>query len=142
MANRVTAEEVKQIFTTSLGDDQIDACITAANNIVSTITTTKASPTLGTAELKEVERWLGAHFCAINDPVSLRVAIGESESWHFPASVTTAWGQGLRLTPFGQQAIFFDRTGSLASFGLMHASFRVAPREDSKNFTKNLTKNT
>ena len=139
MANRVTVEEVQEIFNTTLKYDQISACITAANLLTTNVPAASTNPSLDAATLKEIERWLAAHFCCINDPVALRVKIGDSESWNFPASVTTAWGQGLRLTVYGQNAIALDITGELSKLGLMKGSFRAAPRENSSRFTRNLT---
>lgn|SRR3990167_6565106 len=142
MANRVTVEEVKEIFSTTISADKISACITTANQVVTNGPATSASPNpvLTADELKECERWLAAHFANIQDPIALREKIGDSDAWNFPASVTVAWGRGLSLTPYGQMAIAIDRTGKLASLGLRKASFRAAPREDSDAYTENLTK--
>lgn len=136
---RVTYEEVREIFDTTLGPDKLTACITAATNLVDHITAADATPAMSTAELKEVERWLAAHFGCIQDPISLRSKIGDSDAWHFPAAVTTAWGKNLNLTPYGQQAVAMDRTGFLANLGLMKGKFRASPRENSDRFTDNLT---
>ena len=137
---RVTFEEVQEIFDTDLKADQITAFISVANLLVTNTCATSTAPTLGTDELKEIERWLAAHFACIRDPISLRAKIGDAEAWHFPAAVTTAWGKGLNLTPYGQMAIAIDRTHRLASLGNQKGSFRAAPREDGSNFTENLTK--
>jgi hypothetical protein len=137
---RVTTSEVEDIIDTDLTDGQITAMIAIANLMVTNGPATSSNPSLGADELKEIERWLSAHFVCVRDPVSLRAKLGDAESWNFPASVTTAWGKGLNLTPYGQQAIALDRTGILAKSGLMKASFRAAPREDSDNYTENLTK--
>ena len=136
---RVTYEEVKEIFETNMDSDSISAMITAANVLVTNTCATSTSPALSTAELKEIERWVAAHFCCIRDPVALRAKIGDSDQWAFPASVTVAWGQGLKITVYGQQAIAMDRTGKLASTGMKQASFRASPRENSDAFTENLT---
>lgn len=135
---RVTVDEVKEIFDTAMTNGQITAFITVANLLVTNVV--EIVGLLAADELKEVERWLAAHFACIRDPVSLRSKIGDAESWNFPAAVTTAWGRSLNLTVYGQQAVAMDRTGSLAKLGLIKASFRAAPRENSDHFTDGLTR--
>src|SRR3990167_7086656 len=137
---RVTVAEVEEIFDTDLTDAQITAFITVANILVTNTCATSTSPALDTDELKEIERWLAAHFADIRDPIGLRIKMGNAEQWSFPAAVTTAWGKGLNLTPYGQMAIAIDRSGKLAALGLRKGSFRASPREDSDSFTENLTK--
>ena len=138
---RVTVAEVKEVIQTDLTDAQITAMIAVANLIVTNgpATSTKPNPALSASELKEIERWLAAHFVCIRDPVSLREKIGDADTWTFPAAVTTAWGKGLLLTVYGSQAVAMDRSGKLANLGLMKGSFRAAPRENSGNFTEGLT---
>ena len=135
---RVTTDEVREIFETSLEEDRITACITAANLIITETVAASTNPVVPTSLLKEIERWLSAHLCAIQDPVPLRVKIGEAEQWSFPASVTTAFGKGLLLSPYGQQAVMLDISGTLAKLGMMQASYRAAPRENSSNYTSDL----
>lgn len=137
MANRVTVEEVREIFNTKLEDDSIAAAIRASNLLVTQICT---SSTLSDDLLKEIERYISAHFCNLQDPIALRTKIGEYEDWTWPAAVTTAWSKGLSLSIWGQQAIALDSSGALAKIGLMKASYKAAPREDSANYTKGLTK--
>ena len=137
---RCTIAEVEEIIQTDESDATIQACIDVANLIVTAGPAASSTPALGAAHLKEIERWLSAHFVAIKDPVSLRSVIGDSESWAFPASVTVAWGKGLNLTPYGQQAIAIDLTGELAKLGQKRGSFRAGPREDGSRFSKGLTK--
>lgn len=134
---RVTAAEVKEIFDTNMREDWILAFINSANLLVTRVL---GSSGLGADDLKDIERWIAAHFCNLRDPISLREKIGDAESWNFPASVTTAWTQGLGLTVYGQQAVAMDTTGTLAALGLKRGKFRAAPREDSDNYTRNLTK--
>lgn len=136
MANRVTYEDVQEIFSTTMEPDQITACIIAANTLVNN-TCAQASPALDAVTLKEIERWLSAHFCCLRDPVALRAVQGDSEQWSFPASVTVAWGRGLNITIYGQNAIAMDISGSLASVGKQNqaASYRAAPRENSSRYS-------
>ena len=138
MANRVTVQEVKEIFSTTMEDDSISAFIGAANTLVNN-TSALASPALDATTLKEIEKYVAAHFCCLRDPISLRVKVGESESWSWPASVTVAWSRGLGLTPYGQAALLLDTSGELSNLGQKRGSFRASPRENSSNFTSDLT---
>lgn len=140
MAIRVDADDVKQVYGTALRTSEIDACIEAASPIVDSITTTNASPALTAIELRNIEKYLAAHFVWLRDPKGLRVVVGDSEAWHYPASVTTAWGKGLSQTPYGQMAMMLDRTGTLTKLSRLNtpATFRVSPRENSDNYTSDL----
>lgn len=136
--SRVVIEDVKDIFDTTMSDSSIEAFITSATNIVSN--GPALSPVgLGADELKEIERYVAAHLCCLMDPREIRHKTGDAEAW-FQPNVTTAFGQGLRFTNYGQMALVLDRSGTLAKLGMMKASFRVSPREDSKNYTPKLTK--
>jgi hypothetical protein len=138
--SRVTVEEVKEVFDTTLAPDKITACISTANVVVTAGPATSTNPTLSSAELAEIEKYLAAHFCSLQDPVSLRTKIGDADTTHFPLTITTAWGRGYNLTPYGQTAIALDRTGLLAATSLRRGKFRASPREDSDAYTSNLTK--
>ena len=98
------------------------------------------NPALAPSELFQIELYITCHFVDFRDPIALQNKIGDSMSRNFPETVTTAWGQGLKLTLFGQMALAFDRSGSLASLGRMKGSFRAVPREDSEKFTRGLDK--
>lgn len=139
MPFRVTVSELKEIFDTDMDSGDLQAFIRGANCMVNNIL---ADSGLDTITLKECERYISAHLASIRDPVPLRVRIGDAEAWNFPASVTTAWGKGLNLTPYGQVAMALDTSGALATMasGLRKATFRAAPREDSDRYTPRLTK--
>lgn len=121
MANRVTDAEVKEIINTSLSDTS--PFITPAN-----ILTTKVSGNgiSDSDHLKEIERWLAAHFVAIRD----NRAGGLSEKEVNDASETylkdsKALTQGLGSTYYGQQALSLDTTGTLVSLGKQRAQFNT-----------------
>lgn len=114
MANRVTGTEVKEIINTSLSAAAVEPFITPANLIV----TGKCSSTYSAAELKEIERWLAAHFVAIRDP-SLSAVIRQqagkvSQEYLLSRSNITS---ALETTPYGQQALAMDYQGTLAGVG-------------------------
>ena len=72
MPARVSSDDVAEILDNKTNADNVDAAITVANTLVNKITG------LTEAELKEIERWLAAHFVAIYNPVTQqRTSIGD-----------------------------------------------------------------
>jgi len=106
MANRVTPAEVYQIYdySTSILDADAIVLITAANQLVNNISGLTA------AQLKEIERWLGAHMVAIRDPQSDTEKAGPV-SQKYQNKVDLNFNQ----TRYGQMALVLDTTGYLAS---------------------------
>ena len=108
MALRVTTDEVREIIPleSSFTDAMVTAMITGANVVVTEVCTDSS---LDTAHLKEIERWLSAHFCAIRD---MRAATEKTG----PASISFQYKVDLRLdvTMYGQQAMIIDTSGALA----------------------------
>jgi len=122
MANRVVAEDVSAILDdTNLTDPQIEIYITGANAFVSNVLGT----TLGIAVLKEIERYLSAHFISISRE---RIAKKE-EAGGAKIEYTGTYGGGLRATHYGQTAINFDTTGVLEeqAGGIKEASSKAIP---------------
>ncbi len=122
MANRVTTVEVKEIITTTRVD--IDAHITAANSLV---TSELGGEGLGTTRLKEIERWLAAHFLAHAGTDStpgqvVEEAIGETRRRFSEGQA--AFGN-LGSTRYGKMAMLLDTTGKLAGLGKSRARFTV-----------------
>lgn len=117
MANRVTVAEVKEIIETVASDAAIGAHITAANLIV---TRNLAGSDLGDDTLKEIERWLAAHFVAVQDMRKKSESIGDSSETNMGNA-----GMGLDFTPYGQQVKLLDATGTLATIGQKRAFFEV-----------------
>lgn len=103
---RVTTAEVKEIITTSLTD--LDMFILPANLLV---TDKLSGEGLGDDLLKEIERWLSAHFlaCSKERQVTSKRA-GESEN-----SYNWNTYKGLDSTTYGQTAKMLDTTGILSS---------------------------
>lgn len=118
MANRCTGVEVKEIIDTTLTEVQITPFITAANLTVTDIL--GGSTVLSAAQLKEIERWLAAHFVAIRDPrISAEKTADAGATYHGKTAM------GLDHTPYGQQAKMLDTTGALANIGKKKASMNV-----------------
>jgi len=107
MAVRVTATEVKEIIETSLSGAAISPFITVANL---TVNQHLADKGLDEALLKEIERWLAAHFVAIRDPVVKSSKLGDADDTFHGESAM--W---LDFTPYGQQVKILDPTGTLAA---------------------------
>ena len=103
----VTDDQVRSIINTSIED--LSAFITIADLILTEDLSDKG---LSLARLKEIERWLAAHFVAMNEDSARKTgeAIGKS-SIQFGGE----YGLGLNHTRYGQQAIILDESGTLSS---------------------------
>lgn len=123
MTCRVTGAAVKQILETDLTAVELQPFIIAANALIDArIPTAELSP----ATLKEIERWLAAHFACAKDPRAQSEKIGNE----YQVSYTGTTGAGLMATIYGQTAVSLDRTGSLAASeangGAKRARFQIA----------------
>lgn len=103
---RVTKEEVEEIIDIDSAITSIAGHITGANQLV----TAKLSNVGYTAaQLKEIERWVAAHFVCIQDPRTKQEAIGSSQATFERPKV----GVGLNGTSYGQTALLLDTSGLL-----------------------------
>lgn len=104
MSFRVTQLEVSAIIQTKFTD--LTPFITAANEVV----TDKLGVTdLSALRLKEIERWMAAHFIAQSE---LQVA-SESISKASVTYLAKNYGEGLSSSTFGQVCISLDTTNTL-----------------------------
>ena len=117
---RVTIAEVKEIIDTSLEDANITAYITAANASVTEVLTGSG---LGVDLLKEIERWLTAHLIAATQERQSK----SEEAGGAKVTYTGVYGEGLRLTSYGQMVITLDSSGLMASLGGRSASIYAIP---------------
>ena len=120
--SRVEPHEVKEIITTARVD--IEAFITASNSLVTDVL---GSEGLGSVRLKEIERWLAAHFLAHagTDKTAGQVVeeqIGDTRRRFSDGQA--AFGK-LDSTRYGKMALLLDTTGKLAGLGKTRAQFRV-----------------
>lgn len=121
MANRVTADEVKEIIDTGLTDPRIDAFITGANQIV----TSQLKDDFEEPALKEIERWLAAHFIAANiERQAIQEKAGPAEQ-----KFSDQFGMRMMSTTFGQTAASLDSTGKLAALGQKKIMFKSINEE-------------
>lgn len=119
MSSRVVGSEVKEIIDTELTDDQVEPFIQAATLLVDSYLSNKTD--LSTAMLKEIERWLAAHFIASSvDPREQVVRVGTIE-----VNLEGTTGQGLFFSRYGQQAMLLDVTGTLKRLNQPKAVFSV-----------------
>lgn len=105
---RVTIQEVKDIIKleADITDANVTACITAANLMINAVIT---STDVSADQKKEIERWLSAHFCAINDlRLAAQEALEASEKYQYKVDL------GLYVTMYGQTAMRMDTSGALA----------------------------
>jgi hypothetical protein len=118
---RVEDAEVKEIVPTTIED--ISAFIISANIMVTDVL---GDSGLSDDRLKEIERWLAAHFVAMKDGGARAVEeeVGRSRR-RMGEATRQILGQGLKLTRFGQQAMILDTTGKLAELGKASARFTV-----------------
>lgn len=117
MANRCTGVEVKEILDTILTENEIIPFITASNV---TVTAMLSGSGLSSAQLKEIERWLAAHFAAIRDP-----RISDEKTEEAGATYHGKSDMGLDHTPYGQQVKLLDTTGIMTNLGKRKASVEV-----------------
>jgi len=105
---RVTATEVKEIVETTIIDAEVDTFIIVAN-----LTTNRVNTEGGitdAATLKEIERWLSAHFVRIRDIASASEKAGPvAQSFQYKVDLN------FNQTQYGQQALILDYSGTLAS---------------------------
>ncbi len=118
---RVVASEVLEIIPTSI---TVTAHIATANVLV---TKHLANQGLSDDLLKEIERWLAAHFVAITDPREHEVSVGTYEA---RAVFEGRTGMGLDHTRFGQQVKILDASGILVNLGAPRALFKVMSEAD------------
>jgi hypothetical protein len=109
MAFRVNVKEVKDIIKTTLEASIINACIQSANLTVTAIL--GDSTDITAAQLKEIERWLSAHFLASSrQRQAQEKTIGEAK-----VKYSGKTGKGLESTTYGQMVMQLDTTGLIAA---------------------------
>ena len=109
--SRVKTAGVKVLIDTELVD--LSVFIQAASVQVDTIA---ALGTLSAAVLKEIERWLAAHYVSMRVRQDAKATMGDTS--HTYEGKT---GMGLLSTRYGQQAVLLDTTGTLANAGKQRA---------------------
>lgn len=117
MTIRVTDAEVREIIEVDAGLT-LTPFITIASLLVDTHLASEIS---STDLLKEIERWLAAHFVSVRDPRVVSESI-DTVSRTFESG---RMGEGLAGTRYGQQALTLDSSGALQRLNLKKASFHA-----------------
>jgi hypothetical protein len=116
----VTSEEVKEIISTPLTD--LTAFISAAHTIVEDRLLDQG---LTDTALKEIERWLAAHFVSFRSPAEKRSQkIGSAQEVYLVANLSSTGGM-LKTSLYGMQAMALDTSGTLAQLGKKKAVLKV-----------------
>ena len=111
MSVLVTAAEVKQIISTTLGDTIVDAYISDADEMLNQILS--GDTTLSAGVKKAMEKWLTAHMIACTQ-TRMEVEAGAGGAYIKYANV---YGENLKSTPYGQMVLTLDTTGNFAALG-------------------------
>jgi len=115
---RVSDAEVAAILDTTV--TSFTPFITAANTLVTTMLATPAKVT-NTTLLKEIERWLAAHFFKCSLEMQEKVhEVGETKATFFGASNEKL----LNSTLYGQTALVLDTSGTLSNLGKRIGRFK------------------
>ena len=118
MTNRIEPNEVRELITTT--KTNLVPYIDAANQLVTELLGTSA---FTAARLKEIERWLAAHFIAVSE--SSGGAVVEEETGDTRVKYKESAGENLRLSSYGMQVLMLDTTGIFANLGKRKARFDV-----------------
>jgi len=107
MPRRTTPELVETVITLDVAGDSLEAYIDSATLIVDRIAALDVPPP--EAEMEMVERWLSAHYYAVDKQrVAMEKAGPVSESRQY-------WvGAGFQTTMYGTQAMTLDSSGMLS----------------------------
>lgn len=120
---RVTADDVREIADLS-ADLVLTPFILVATTLVDTKLATHAAYTAladSTTILKEVERWLAAHFAKIREKETAGEGVKDvREDYQYKL------GDGLRTTMYGQNAVAMDISGVLAKLGTLAGARRAS----------------
>lgn len=114
MAN-VTPIEVEEIYDGIVQSNAVTAAGQISSKLLSDCSYT-------TAELKEIERWLAAHFQSIIDGKN---SLTSESLGRWSESKSNIYSKGLESTEYGQMALALDTCGGLSNAGKRKAIFNV-----------------
>lgn len=110
MALRTTPEKVAAAVKVR-SDLDVAPAIDTANALTDYVAEQDTGNVLSDALLVEIETYLAAHFYALLDPQYRQQSRGKASG----SFVLGREGQGLQATPWGQQALAIDVSGTLAT---------------------------
>jgi hypothetical protein len=118
---RVSKTDVKAIMDT---DVELNAFIIAADLVIDDLLLDQG---YSGAHLKEIARWLSAHFACTLDPrVESEKVAGADVKYAFPI-LRSAAGLGLNASPYGQQVLVLDTSGALNDVGKVASVIESIP---------------
>ncbi len=115
---RVTSEQVIEVISTTLSNEQVNAFINMSHTLVDA---RLANCGLSDALLMQIELLLAAHFVALRDPRPQQEKFDE-----YSVTYQGTSGQGLSATQYGQQALALDVSGRLAGLAQPKAVLRLS----------------
>lgn len=107
---RVTDAEVLEIMQGVPSTKSLTPFITIANVLINKVIVEKYPDEYTEDFLKEIERWLSAHFVAIDYNKTASETIGPVSEWY-----QHKVGLNFNVTMYGQQVLLLDTTGSFAA---------------------------
>lgn len=108
-AYRTTATQVILIAPCIPTTTDLSGYLATAHRLVDRVEECDGGSKLTEEDLELIERWLAAHYWALNNPRLASKGIGgANQSWH-----QGQLGMGLDATFYGQQALMFDVSGCL-----------------------------
>lgn len=120
---RVTPLDVKDILDNCVITDPIvGTMIKTANKFINRIFADET--TLTEDDLKEIERWLTAHLISI----SLQRTTTDEKLGDASATYAGIYGEGLKMTSYGQTVLLLDTSGTLAKLGKAPAQIYAVKR--------------
>lgn len=123
---RITAVELKQIYSTTVDNGDLLPFIDAANLLVNEELSASG---LSEDRKKLIELYLAAHFTTISLEKGglIRKKIGDAEEEYQAFNSRNVQVLGLTATRFGQQAILLDKSGKLGTLSAkpVKAQFKV-----------------
>lgn len=121
---RVTVADVKKIIkniNSSYSDDDLECFILAAHVLIENEIVADEDCDASECTLRELERWLSAHFIATADPKTWSEKYGDASNIY-----QGKWDVGFDSTNYGQQVMRLDPCGKL---GTVNAQAKVASRK-------------
>lgn len=103
MANRVTDPEVRAIIPSTSFDD-LTPFIDSANVLVNRVAASPCGSGLSDTTLKEIEKWLSAHFASVSDPALSIVSESVKGSSTTISRGNSSSMDGIMGTQYGQMA--------------------------------------
>ena len=118
MAKRTNYTKVKEILTTSLSDEAIEAYIAIATVLVDEI---PSDAGVSSTLLAEIERFLTAHLIVTTkERRGIEEEVGEAR-----IKYADVFGPGLQATEYGQMVSQLDTSGALATLGKKRINFKA-----------------